>query len=53
MLRITINNITVTRESALKDALEVNDQTGLDVEVCDILGEPIVYITTEGRVITY
>lgn len=53
MTRITINNGTVTKESALKDAREINDQTGEAVEVCNMLGDTVAYITSKGRMITY
>nr|DAF59900.1 MAG TPA: hypothetical protein [Siphoviridae sp. ctwDi18] len=53
MIRITINNGTVTKESALMDAREINDQTGEAVEVSNMLGDTVAYITSKGRMITY
>lgn len=52
-ITITINNGTVTKESALRDAREINDQTGEAVEVCNMLGDTVAYITSKGRMITY
>lgn len=53
MMRITVNNITMTKEKAIKTAIEVNDQTGIEVEVCNILGDPIIYVKEDGMIIKY
>lgn len=52
-MRITVDNTTMTKERAIKTAIEVNDQTGIEVEVCNILGDPIIYIKKDGTIITY
>ena len=52
-MRITVDNTTMTKEMAIKNAVEVNDQTGIEVEVCNILGDPIIYVKEDGTIITY
>ena len=52
-MRITVNNTTMTREKAIMNAKQINEQTGLSVEVCDMLGDTILYITKSGRIIEY
>lgn len=53
MERITVNNITVTKDKAIQGAREIFDTTGTPVEVCDTLGGTIMYITKEGKEIFY
>ena len=43
-MRITVNNVTMTEDMAIQNAVEINDETGLEVEVCNMLGDPIFYI---------
>ena len=52
MKRITVNNITITKKQALRDAAEYHDQTGEPIEVCDTLGDTIAFFKN-GRCITY
>ena len=52
-MRITVNNTTMTKEKAIMNAKQVNEQTGLSVEVCDMLGDTILYITKSGIIIEY
>lgn len=47
MLTITVNNEGMTEEQALKDALEVNDQTGEPVMICNIIGDQIAYVEND------
>lgn len=51
-LTITVNNGTMTREKAMKEAAEVHDQTGEPVVVETTLGDPIAYFI-DGECITY
>lgn len=51
-MRITINNGTVTKEQAMKDAAEIHDQTGEPVVVCTMLGTPVAYFV-DGECIIY
>lgn len=44
MTRITVNNITMTEEMAIKNAHEIYDQTGEPVEVCNSLGDTVLYL---------
>lgn len=44
---IIINNTTVTRKMAIKEAKEYNDQTGLDVIVCNMIGDVVFSIRKE------
>lgn len=53
MTRITINNGSMTEEKAIKEAMEVYDQTGEPVEICNMLGDPVLFITGSGQVIKY
>ena len=48
-MRITVNNTTMTKEKAIMNAKQVNEQTGVTVEVCNLLGDKILYITKSGR----
>ena len=50
---ITVNNSTITQEKAIMNAKQVNEQTGAPVEVCNMLGDTIHYITKNGRIIEY
>ena len=43
IIRITVDNVTMTKEQALKDAAECHDQCGIPVEVQSTLGDPIAY----------
>ena len=52
-MRITVNNTTMTEEKAIMNAKQVNEQTGVSVEVCNMLGDTILYITKVGRIIEY
>ena len=52
-MRITVNNSTMTKEKAIMNANQVNEQTGASVEVCNMLGDTILYITKTGRIIEY
>ena len=50
-MRITVNNSTMTKEKAIMNAKKVNEQTGESVEVCNMLGDTVLYITKSGRII--
>ena len=52
-MRIILYNITMTKEKAIMNAKKVNEQTGVSVEVCNMLGDTILYITKNGRIIEY
>lgn len=52
MMRITVNNTTMTKERAIKEAKEFHDQTGEQVEVENMLGDTIAYLK-DGKCITY
>ena len=52
-MRITVNNTTMTKEKAIMNARQVNEQTGAAVEVCNMLGDTILYITKSGIIIEY
>lgn len=43
MKRITVNNGTMTKEKAMKEAKEFHEQTGKPVEVENMLGDTIAY----------
>ena len=43
----------MTKEKAIMNAKQVNEQTGVYVEVCNMLGDTILYITKSGRIIEY
>lgn len=45
MKRITINNNTITKENAIKEARKFHKETGKKVEVCNMLGDTILYIS--------
>lgn len=53
MKRITINNVTVTKENAIKEAVEYNKKTAKEVEVQNALGDSVIFITKSGEVIAY
>ena len=38
---------------AIMNAKQVNEQTGVSVEICNMLGDTIFYITKNGRIIEY
>ena len=40
-------------EKAIKEALEIVDQCGEPVAISDILGDPVVMITSDYKVIRY
>ena len=50
---ITVNNTTMTKEKSIMNAKQINEQTGASVEVCNMLGDTILYITKSGRIIEY
>ncbi len=52
IIRITVDNVTMTKEQTLKDAAECHDQCGIPVEVQSILGDPIAYFV-DGKCIMY
>ena len=52
-MRITVNNTTMTKKKAIMNAKQVNEQTGTSVEICNMLGDTILYITKSGRIIEY
>lgn len=49
---ITINNTTITKKVAIKEAKEYNDQTGLDVIVCNMIGD-VVFSIRNGKEYRY
>lgn len=46
---IIVNNVTISEKQALKEAREYYKQTGLEVEVSDILCDPILWISNKGE----
>lgn len=46
---ITVNNTTMTKELAIKNAVEINDETGTAVFVCDSLGDVIAWVNKQGK----
>ncbi len=52
-MTITVDNTTYTKKKAIIEANQIHEQTGVAVEVCNILGDPILYITKSGRIIEY
>lgn len=50
---ITVDNTTYTKKEAIVTAKQIYEQTGTSVEVCNILGDPILYITKSGKIIEY
>lgn len=52
-MRITVNNSTTTKEKAIRNEKQINEQTEVSVEVCNMLGDTILYITKSGRIIEY
>ncbi len=53
MKRITINNASITTEKAIKEAEKFYKETGKPVEVSNMLGDAVFYITKEGKKIKY
>ena len=53
MKRITVNNTTITKENAIKEAIEYNKKMHEQVEVENMLGDTIIFITKTGIIITY
>lgn len=49
MERITVNNTTVKRDEAIMNAIEINDQTGVAVEVCNAIGDTIYFVDEDGN----
>lgn len=49
---ITINNTTITKKRAIEEAKEYNDQTGLDVIVCNMIGD-VVFSIRNGKEYRY
>ena len=52
-MRITVNNTTMTKEKAIMNAKQVNEQTGTYIEVWNMLDDTNLYITKNGRIIEY
>ena len=52
-MRITVDNKSMTETRAIAEAIEINDQTGIAVEVCNMLGDTIAYVTKAGKIIRY
>ena len=46
---ITVNNTIMTKELAVKNAVEINEETGKAVFVCDSLGDVIAWVNKQGR----
>lgn len=44
MKRITINNGTMTRKKAIEIAKQYNKETGKSVEVCNMVGDTVLYL---------
>ena len=53
MVKIIINNSTMSEDKAIKEALEINGQTGEAVEVCRTLGDTVLYISENSNKIFY
>ena len=49
---ITIDNMFMTKKRAIKEAREYNDQTGLDVIVCNMIGD-VVFSIRNGKEYRY
>lgn len=45
---ITIDNVNMTKKRAIEKAREYSDQTGLDVIVCNMIGD-VVFSIRKGR----
>lgn len=43
-ITITINNTSMTKERAIKEAMEVHDQTGVEVIVESMLGDTVLWL---------
>lgn len=50
--KITIDNVNMTKKRAIKEAKEYNDQTGLDVIVCNMIGD-VVFSIRNGKEYRY
>lgn len=48
-ITIQFNSTTLTKEQAIEQAREVNDQSGLAVAVDNRLGDTVFFITSDGR----
>lgn len=46
---ITVNNTVMTKELAVKNAVEINEETGKSVFVCDSLGDVIAWVNKQGK----
>ena len=44
MKRITIDNGTITRKKAIEIAKQYNKETGKSVEVCNMVGDTVLYL---------
>lgn len=44
MKRITINNGTMTKKRAIEIAKQYHKETGKPVEVCNIIGDTVLYL---------
>ncbi len=53
MITITLNSAKMTKRDAIREAREINDQTGRAVRICTILGDLFMVIKENGEVITY
>lgn len=49
---ITIDNMFMTKKRAIKEAREYNGQTGLDVIVCNMIGD-VVFLIRNGKEYRY
>lgn len=49
---ITIDNVFMTKKRAIEEAREYNDQTGLDVIVCNMIGD-VVFSIRNGKEYRY
>lgn len=49
---ITIDNMFMTKKVAIEKAREYNDQTGLDVIVCNMIGD-VVFSIRNGKEYRY
>lgn len=54
-MRVTImvNNGSMTRKQAIKEAREVHDQTGVEVLVENALGDTILWIKKDGTEVKF
>ena len=44
MKRITIDNGTITKKKAIEIAKQYNRETGKSVEVCNMVGDTVLYL---------